>query len=78
MKLMRKKNNAVSDQNGVQNVTSLGISLLKQMWNSTFVFKCTKLNMTRLVMILKFKKTSFISAILRLVILTTLWMPGFI
>ena len=49
MKLIRKKNNAVSDQNDIQNVTSLGISLPKQMQNSTHVFKCTELNVTRLV-----------------------------
>ena len=46
---MRKKNNAVLDQNGIQNVTSLGINLPKQMQHSTYVFKCTKLNVTRLV-----------------------------
>ena len=39
---------AVFDQNGGQKVMSLGVTLPKQMRNSTYVFKCTTLNVTRL------------------------------
>ena len=75
---MRNKNNVVlKSKDGIQNVTSLGISLLQQMRNNTYYFICTKLNVTRLLLILKFKNASFISAILQLEILTILWQLGF-
>ena len=48
-KLNLKKKNVVLEQNGSQNVMSLVVTLQNQMWNSTYVFKSTSLNVSTLV-----------------------------